>query len=97
MNHKLTNGMKMWKGNGNTITLSFSLKGLEILHQERRGQAKTLVMEHFNGILFHEYGPDNKQHTNLSIKFFVHCHHLVGEVGTHIRRSYVILIVNGYV
>jgi len=33
MTHKLTNGMQMWKGNGNTITLLFSLKGLEILHQ----------------------------------------------------------------
>jgi hypothetical protein len=32
--------MEMWKANGNTITLLFSLKGLEILHQERRGQVK---------------------------------------------------------
>ena len=29
-------------------TLLFFLKGLEILHQERRGQVKTIVMEHFN-------------------------------------------------
>ena len=29
--HKLTNGMKMWKGNGNITTLLFSLKGVEIL------------------------------------------------------------------
>jgi hypothetical protein len=36
MNQMLTNGIKTWKGNGNTITLYFSLKGLEILHQERR-------------------------------------------------------------
>jgi hypothetical protein len=41
------------KGNGNTATLLFSLKGLEILHQERRGQVETIVMEHFNSILFH--------------------------------------------
>jgi hypothetical protein len=44
--------MKMWKGNRNTTTILFSLKGLEILHQERRGQVKTIAMEHFNGILF---------------------------------------------
>jgi hypothetical protein len=43
-----------------------SLKGLEILHQERRGQLKTIVMDHFNGILFHKSGPANKQHTNQS-------------------------------
>ena len=49
---QLANGMKMWKRNGNTTTL-FSLKGLEIVHQEGRGQVKTMVMEHFNGILFH--------------------------------------------
>jgi hypothetical protein len=36
MNHKLAKGMKMWKGNRNTTTLLFSLKGLEILHQERK-------------------------------------------------------------
>ena len=46
MNHKLTNGMKMWKGNGNrpTATLLSSLKGFEILHQERRGQVNIIVM-----------------------------------------------------
>ena len=33
MNHKLANGIKMWKGNGNTTTLLFSLKRLEIIHQ----------------------------------------------------------------
>jgi hypothetical protein len=56
--------MKMWKANGNTTTLLFSLKILEIVHQERKGQVKTTVMEHFNGILFHKSGPANKQHTN---------------------------------
>ena len=45
-------------------TLLFSLKGLEILHQERRGQMKTMVMEHFKGILFYKSGPANKQHIN---------------------------------
>ena len=33
-------GLKMWKGNGNNTTLFFPLKGLEILHQGRRGQVK---------------------------------------------------------
>jgi hypothetical protein len=63
MNHKFANDMKMWKGNGNTTTLLFSLKILEIAHQQRRGQVKTIVMEHFNVILFHKSGPVNKQHT----------------------------------
>ena len=52
---KLTNGMKMWKGN--TTTLLFSLKGLEILHQERRVQVNTIVMKHLNSILLHKSGP----------------------------------------
>jgi len=64
MNHKLANGMKMWKGNRNTTTLLFSLKRLKIVHQERREQVKSIVMEHFNGILFHKSRPANKQHTN---------------------------------
>ena len=58
------NHMEMWKGNGNTTTLLFSLKKLEIVHQEKRRQVKTIVMEHFNGILFHKSGPAIKQHTN---------------------------------
>jgi hypothetical protein len=57
MNHKLVNGAKMWKGNGNTDTLLFFLKGLEILHQETKGQVKAIVMEHFNDILFHKSEP----------------------------------------
>jgi hypothetical protein len=52
--------MKMWKGNKNTTTLLFSLKGLEILHQERRGEVKTIVMEHFNCMLFHKSVPANR-------------------------------------
>ena len=27
-------------------------------------EVKTIVMEHFNGTLFHKSGPANKQHTN---------------------------------
>ena len=34
MIHKLANGLKMWKGNGNTTTLLFALKGLEIYIKE---------------------------------------------------------------
>ena len=41
----LANGTKMLKGNGNTTTLLFSLKRFEIVHQERRGQVKSIVME----------------------------------------------------
>ena len=40
-----------------------------ILHQERRGQVKYIVMEHSNGILSHKSGPANKQHTNHSLVF----------------------------
>ena len=65
--HKLANSMKIWKGYGSTTILLFSLKGLEILHQERRGQVKSMVLEHFNSILFHKSGPANKQHTNQPI------------------------------
>ena len=36
MNHKLTNGTEMLKGNRNTTTLLFFPKGLKILHEERR-------------------------------------------------------------
>ena len=53
MNLNLANGI-------NTEILSryyFSLKGLAILHQDRRGQVKTLIMEHFNGILFGKSAP----------------------------------------
>jgi len=67
MNHKLPNGIKMRKENGKTTILLFSLKGLEILHQKRRGQVNTIVTEHFNSIFFHKSGPANKQHTYQSI------------------------------
>ena len=67
MNHQLANGIKMRKGNGNTATMLFSLNRLPILHQVRRVQVKTIVMEHLNGILFHNYGPGDKQNTNQSI------------------------------
>ena len=58
--------MKIWKGNGNTSSLLFSLKGLEIIHQERREQVITIVIEYFNGILIHKSGPANKQHSYQS-------------------------------
>jgi len=56
--------MNIWKGNENSTTLLFFLTGLEVLHQERRGQVETIVMEHFDGILFPKSGPANKQHNN---------------------------------
>ena len=52
MNHKLANTMK----------ILFFLKKLKILHQERRGEVNTIVMEHFKSILFDKSGPANKQH-----------------------------------
>ena len=79
MNNKLANGMKMWKGDGNTATLLFSLKRLEIVHQERREQVKIIVMEHFNGILFHKSGTANKQHTNKPT------HNTVANLGVNVR------------
>ena len=67
MNHKLANGMKMGKGNKNTITFVFSLKGLKILYQDRREQVDTIVMDQFKSILFNKPGPANKQHIYQSI------------------------------
>ena len=58
----MANGLKMWKGNWKTTTLLFSLKELELLYQGRRGHVKTIVMEHFNSILFHIQDLLNKQH-----------------------------------
>ena len=59
--------MKMWKGSGNTTTQLFSLKGLEILYTETRGEVHTILMEHLKNILFQKSGPANKQYTNQSI------------------------------
>ena len=53
MNQKLANDMKMWKRNLNTTTLLYSLKELETLHRERRGQVN-IGIEHVNSILFHK-------------------------------------------
>jgi hypothetical protein len=61
--NKLVNSLNMWKGNGNTSKFLFSLKGLEIVYQERRGQENPIAMEHIKRILFHRSGPANKQHT----------------------------------
>ena len=38
----MANGMKMCKGNGNTTTLLFSLKGPEIIHKEREIKVNTM-------------------------------------------------------
>ena len=65
----MANGMNIWKGNGKTSTLLFSLKELKILHHEKKGHVNTIVMQHFNKITFHESGPANKQHTYQSINY----------------------------
>ena len=62
-----------------SIRLLFSLKGLEIVHQERRGQVKTTVMEHFNGIFFHKYGPANKPTNNTVAKLEVNVRSFEGK------------------
>ena len=64
MNHKLAKGMKVKNENGNTTISLFSMNGLEILRQERRGKLKSMLMERFNGILFHKSGPASKRNTN---------------------------------
>ena len=48
------------------IILIFSLKGLVILQQEKRGQVNTTETERFNSI-FYKPEPANKQHTNQSV------------------------------
>jgi hypothetical protein len=57
--------MKLWIGNGYTITLLFSLKGLEILYKVRL-QVKIIVMENLNIILLHKSRPANKQHKSIT-------------------------------
>ena len=47
------------------------IEGLEILHQERRGHVKTIAMEYFNDILFHKFGPANKQHANQPTNTYI--------------------------
>ena len=61
--------MEIWRRNRNTTTLLFFLWGLGILHQERRVQVNTIMMQHINSILFYKYGPANEQHTYQSIKY----------------------------
>ena len=57
------------------IILLFSLKEFEILHQEKRGQVKTIVMEHFKNILFHTFRPDNQHHTYVSKNVYTYAVH----------------------
>ena len=58
MSHKSSKSIKIWKGNGDTITL-FYLKGIQISHQVRRRKVNIIVIEHFNNILFRS--PDLQQ------------------------------------
>jgi hypothetical protein len=67
MDLNLVNGMKRWKECGNITILLFSSKGLEILHQERRGQVNAMAIKHSNSIFFHKPGPANKEQTYQSI------------------------------
>ena len=62
----MANGIMMWKGNGNTATLLFFLKELELVNQERRAYLKPIVMEDFNNILFHKFGPANKHTQSIN-------------------------------
>ena len=59
--------MRTWKGNGNTTTLLFFLKGLEILHQEEEDKWTSHSDGTFNSILFYQLGSAYKQHTYQSI------------------------------
>jgi hypothetical protein len=54
--------MRTWKGSGNTTTLLFAPKGLDILHQEMR----TSVHHSDETILLHKSGRANEQHTYQS-------------------------------
>ena len=50
----MANGMKVWEG-----TL-LCLKALTTLHQERRDQVNTIVMQYLNSILFRKSRPANR-------------------------------------
>ena len=52
MNHKRANAMKMWKGNRNTTTLSFSVKALQILHEEGRARVRVLGQFTCDAVLY---------------------------------------------
>jgi hypothetical protein len=69
-NHHLDNDMTMWKRKRNITIVLFYLKELEILHHERRGQVKTIVLEHFTSMIFHKSGPPNKPHTYQSVRLY---------------------------
>ena len=56
----MANGRKMWNGNVNITKLLFCLKIIEILHQERRGQVNTTVIEHINPDLVTSSTPINQ-------------------------------------
>ena len=77
----------MSKGNGNTTTLLFSLKRLQILHQERRGQVKTIVSENFNSILSHESGFVNMEQTYQPINQYV--------LGQRIKKYIILNVISG--
>ena len=61
-NHKLVNGLKIWKGNGNIIILP----QMNWNFTSRKGEVNTIMMD-YNNDLFHKSRPANKQHTYQSI------------------------------
>ena len=80
INHKLLNCTKVWKGNGDTST--FSLKGLEILHQEWRWQVKSIFLQ--------KPGPANKKNTYQSMLII----HSVGlQSVNHFQKIYFTSLV----
>ena len=70
MNHNMANGNEDVERKLANYRIIIFLDGLEILHQEKGGQVKTIVMEHFIDILFHKSGTANKQHINQSTNTF---------------------------
>ena len=44
------------------------LEIIEIIHQLRSGQIKTIMVEHFEKIILNKSGPANKQHSYHSIR-----------------------------
>ena len=55
--------------------------------QERRGQVKTMVMKHYNGILFQKTETVNKQHTNQSINMNEKCSSLTRDLNSDYRST----------
>ena len=67
MNPKLTKGMKMWNEKGNSTTLLFYLKGLGILHQERKSEFyNDITIQHVRTFWHAEQQSINKELGTIS-------------------------------